>query len=86
MIIELILTITAWRKGWGPIALLPVVVGFTIGVIGAGISNSLVPAVMADLLIYAALITMIVAGKKKPAEVTASSSVANPSIEHRPAA
>jgi hypothetical protein len=65
MIIELLLTIFAWRKGWGPIALLPMGVGITIGVIGAAMSNSLVPAAIADLMIYAALITMLVAGRKK---------------------
>jgi hypothetical protein len=74
MIIELILTITAWRKGWGPIALLPMIVGFTVGVLGSGMSNSLVPAAVADLMIYAALITMIVAGKTSPASQAPSAS------------
>lgn len=73
MIIELILTVVAWRKGWGPIALLPFAVGMVLGVIGAGMSNSLVPAVMADLMIYAALITMIVAGRKKATTAPVSS-------------
>ena len=64
MLIELVLTIFAWRKGWGPIALLPLAVGITVGVLFSGIDNSLVPAIMADVLIYATLITMIVVGRK----------------------
>src|SRR6201997_3419 len=65
MLIELVLTIFAWRKGWGPIALLPLAVGVTFGIIFAQIDNSMVPAIMADLAIYASLITMIVV-KRKP--------------------
>jgi large-conductance mechanosensitive channel len=70
MLIELVLTIFAWRKGWGPIALLPLAVGVTFGVVFAQIDHSLVPAVMADILIYATLITMIVVGRKtQPAHI-----------------
>jgi hypothetical protein len=74
MLIELVLTIFAWRKGWGPIALLPLAVGVTLGVLFSGIGNSIAPAVMADVLIYASLITMIAVGRKKtasPATLTA---------------
>jgi hypothetical protein len=67
MLIELVLTIFAWRKGWGPIALLPLAIGVTLGVLFSGIGNSLAPAVMADVLIYASLITMIAVGRKKAA-------------------
>lgn len=67
MLIELVLTIFAWRKGWGPIALLPLAVGITLGVLFSGIGNSVAPAIMADVLIYAALITMIAVGRKKAA-------------------
>ena len=67
MLIELVLTIFAWRKGWGPIALLPLAVGVTLGVLFSSLSNSIAPAIMADVLIYASLITMIVAGRKKEA-------------------
>jgi len=67
MLIELVLTIFAWRKGWGPVALLPLAIGVTIGVLFSSLSNSLGPAVMADVLIYAALITMIVVGRKPQA-------------------
>ena len=67
MLIELVLTIFAWRKGWGPVALLPLAIGVTIGVLFSSLSNSIAPAVMADVLIYASLITMIVAGRKPQA-------------------
>ena len=83
MIIELILTIVAWRKGWGPLALIPVAVGFVLGIIGSAMADSLVPAVMGDMLIYAALITMIVAGRKKLTAAPAAPAVAAPSVETR---
>ncbi|HEX7730643.1 MAG TPA: hypothetical protein VF392_16555 [Terracidiphilus sp.] len=85
MIIELFLTIAAWRRGWGAIALLPVAVGFTLGILGSAMSNSLIPAVMGDFLIYAALIPMIIAGRKKPSE-TATAGVPAISVETRTAA
>lgn len=78
MLIELVLTIFAWRKGWGPIALLPLAVGITLGVLFSGIGNSLAPAAMADVLIYAALITMIAVGRKKAATTPATSTAAVP--------
>jgi len=80
MLIELALTIAAWRKGWGPIALLPVAIGFTFGLTLANIDHSIAPAVMADVLIYASLITMIVKGRKKPA-APATSTVPVPAQE-----
>jgi hypothetical protein len=83
--IELILTIVAWRKGWGALALLPMAVGVTIGVLAAGMSNSIVPAAIADMLIYGVLIAMIVAGRKKPA-MTQSPALANEAGLNRPAA
>ena len=41
-------------------------IGFTLGLTLARIDNSIAPAVMADVLIYASLITMIVVGRKMP--------------------
>jgi hypothetical protein len=64
MLIELVLTIFAWRKGWGPIALLPLAIGVTLGLLFSAAGNSIAPAVMADVLIYASLITMIAVGRK----------------------
>jgi hypothetical protein len=75
MLIELVLTIFAWRKGWGPIALLPLAVGITLGVLFSSLSNSMAPALMADVLIYAALITMI-AVRRKPAVAAQTTPVA----------
>jgi hypothetical protein len=66
MLIELVLTIFAWRKGWGPVALLPLAVGITLGALFSSLSNSMAPALMADVLIYAALITMIAVRRKSP--------------------
>lgn len=84
MLIELVLTIFAWRKGWGPVALLPLAVGVTLGVLFSGIDNSLVPAIMADVLIYATLITMIVVGHKKP--VAAPTPATAPEVPRQTAA
>jgi hypothetical protein len=72
MLIELALTIAAWRKGWGPIALLPLAILLPLGVLLAAAANSIAPAVMADVLIYASLITMIVVGRKKPVATLAA--------------
>jgi hypothetical protein len=72
MLIELVLTIFAWRKGWGPIALLPLAIGVILGVLFSGIGNSVASVVMADVLIYASLITMISVGHKKPATTAMS--------------
>ena len=84
--IEFILTIYAWRKGWGPIALLPMAVGLPIGIFGASVTNSLLIAVMADLLIYAALITMIVAGHKKNTPAQAIPAPPSPEFPRQTAA
>jgi hypothetical protein len=84
--IEFILTIYAWRKGWGPVALLPLAVGLPIGIFSAGATNSILPAVMADLLIYAALITMIVAGREKNTPAQAIPAPSSPEFPRQTAA
>lgn len=62
--IEILLTATAWRKGWRGAALLPMAIGIPVGVMLAGSSHSIAPAVMADVAIYVTLITMIIKGRK----------------------
>jgi hypothetical protein len=64
MIIEGILTSIAWRKGWGPLALLPLAAAILLGLIG-GAENSLAIGILGDVICYAALITMIAKGRKK---------------------
>ena len=65
MIFELLLTVSAWRKGWGPLALLPLAIGLPLGVLAASAANSLAPAVVADVAIYISLLTMIAKGHRK---------------------
>lgn len=65
--LELVLTIFTWRKGWGPIALLPLAIALPLGLLFTAISNSIVPSVIADVVIYASLITMLAVGRNKPA-------------------
>jgi len=83
LILEVLLTISAWRKGWGPKALLPLGVGIAFGVIGAVITNSIVPGIVADLLFVAVLIAMLAAkSKKNPAAQVASTPAAEISQQH----
>jgi len=72
LIIEIILTIFAWRKGWKWLALLPIglalLIGFSIG-IGIGASGGSVAdvsggAVLIDIAAIIALIVMLVKGPK----------------------
>ena len=58
-----------------------VAVGITLGVLFSGIGNSLAPAAMADVLIYAALITMIAVGRKKAATSPETSTAPAPMPE-----
>ena len=62
LIIEIILTIFAWRKGWNWLALIPVGVAFCIGLI-IGASGTPVTDVMSviiwDILAIIALVVMV---------------------------
>jgi hypothetical protein len=89
MIIEAILTSIAWRKGWGPVALLPLAFAILLGLIG-GAEHSLAIGLFGDVVCYVALISMIVKARKK-ADNAAAPAVATPTPEpsafgHRDAA
>jgi hypothetical protein len=64
LIIESILTVTAWRKGWKAWALVPMGVAFTIGfLVGASygpdvVQDLMVPFILVDLVVVAVLIAM----------------------------
>ena len=70
LIAEIILTITAWRKGWKGWALLPVgiclAIGFMIGMV-AGQNGTDIPAaaLIFDLMAVIALIIMTAKGPDK---------------------
>jgi len=67
LIAEIILTIFAWRKGWKWLALLPLAIAFTIGMIigfTSGIDGNLGVAAALDIAAIIALIVMIAKPKK----------------------
>ncbi|MCM1564577.1 MAG: hypothetical protein NC238_01225 [Dehalobacter sp.] len=70
LIIEIILTIFVWRKGWKWLSLIPIgialLVGFSIG-FGAGMSGGAVNpgnVILIDIFAIIALIIMLVKGPK----------------------
>ena len=67
LILEVVLTVVAWRKGWRALALLPLAVGVPVGVFMTVGANSMVPAVVTDVLITIALIAMSAKGRKQKA-------------------
>lgn len=71
LIIEIILTIFAWRKGWRWLALLPMGIALLIGLLigfGIGASGGEVtsggPAIVIDIMAVIALIVMVAKGPK----------------------
>jgi hypothetical protein len=62
LIIEIILTIVAWRKGWNWLAIIPVGIAFCIGLIigasGTPIDNPM-SVIIWDILAIIALIVMV---------------------------
>lgn len=72
LIIEIILTVFAWRKGWRWVALLPIAIalliglfmGFGIGASGGNVEGAMGMGIILDILAVIALIIMIVKGPK----------------------
>ncbi len=64
LILEVLLTVSAWRKGWGPMALLPIAIGVPLGVLFAIATQSMASAIVVDLAITGALIAMSYNGRK----------------------
>ena len=64
LILEVLLTVSAWRKGWGPMALLPIAIGVPVGVLVATATQSMASAFVVDLLITGTLIAMSYNGRK----------------------
>ena len=89
MIIQIILTVVAWKKGWGGKALLPMVIGlglaFIIG-ISAGLAGGsprdiAAPLVLIDLGMLISLIVMVSRKPAKPESVKGVGQPAAPEIE-----
>ncbi len=89
MIIQILLTWIAWKKGWGPKALLPIVVGVGIVLLGAKDGNQLIQPLVGDILIDIVLGIMILM-KHNQSKANAQPAVAAPAIavetSQRPAA
>ena len=88
MIIQILLTLFAWKKGWGPKALLPIAVGVGIVILGAMNGSQIIPATTGDILIDVVLGIMILNGRKQSKAAVAPVAVpaAVPEASQRPAA
>jgi hypothetical protein len=72
LIIEIILTIFAWRKGWRWLALIPMglalligfIIGLSIGASGGSVADLSGGAILIDVAAIIALIVMVAKGPK----------------------
>jgi hypothetical protein len=72
LILEIILTITAWRRGWKAWALLPAAVtgvmgfliGLAIGASGGNMNHAMPVCLMLDFVFIASLVAMIAKPRK----------------------
>ena len=77
LVIEIFLTVAAWRKGWRGVALIPVACGLVVGGmlgVSAGESglSSMAPVMMVgDVIITGVLIAMAAKAPRKAAQPTA---------------
>jgi len=70
LVLEVLLTVSAWRKGWGPMALLPIAIGVPVGVLIAVATQSMASAIVVDLAITGVLIAM--SNKARKPQLTAT--------------
>lgn len=86
LLIQIALTVAAWKRGWGPKALLPMVIGlglafiigFTAGLAGGTPRDIAVPLVLVDLGILISLIVMV---SRKPAKSETTKEVEQPAAQ-----
>ena len=86
LIIQIIMTGVAWKKGWGPKALLPMVIGlglafiigFTAGLSGGSPRDIAAPLVLVDLGMLISLIVMV---SRKPAKFETIKEVEQPAAQ-----
>lgn len=64
LVLEILLTVSAWRKGWGPMALLPIAIGVPVGVFIAAATHTMASAIVIDLAITGVLFAMSHKGRK----------------------
>ena len=77
LILEVLLTVSSWRKGWGPMALLPMAIGIPVGVFFTLGAHSLAPAFVTDVLITIVLAVMSSKGRQVQAPSVPSPAPAN---------
>lgn len=83
LIVEIILTVFAWRKGWRWLALLPVgiahvaafVSGLAIGASGGNIENSIGVFLIYDLLLIIAQVVMVRTPRQSRIQVSTKAGV-----------
>jgi hypothetical protein len=86
LIIQISLTVSAWRKGWKGWALLPMaieltlafIVGAAVGASGGSVEDLWGPFFLVDLLTVAALITMACRAPRKEAQAARVELAAGP--------
>lgn len=86
LLIQIALTVAAWKKGWGPKALLPMVIGlglaliigFTAGLSGGLLREIAAPTLLIDLGILISLIVMV---SRKPAKSESVKEVEHPAAQ-----
>ena len=86
LIIQIVMTAVAWKKGWGPKALLPMVIGlglafiigFTAGLSGGSPRDIAAPLVLVDLGMLISLIVMV---SRKPATSGSTKEVEQPAAK-----
>ena len=86
LIILIVMTAVAWKKGWGPKALLPMVIGlglafiigFTAGLSGGSARDIAAPLVLIDLGMLVSLIVMV---SRKPAKSETGKEVEQPAAQ-----
>ncbi len=64
LVLEVLLTVSAWRKGWGPMALLPLAIGVPLGVLVMINTHSMVPGFIADVMVTIVLLVMTSNGRQ----------------------
>ena len=72
IILEIILTIVAWKRGWKALSLLPIGIAFGVGLL-AGLTGNVTPefmqvAMFLDGIAIISLIVMSIVGKKQEIE------------------
>ena len=82
LIFEIILTVTAWRRGWKAWALVPLAtafsIGFVIGASGGSMDTAMAVGLPVDLAAIGTLVAMVASHRTAEQGATAASGAAEP--------